>query len=454
VKPSGLLPSLITRVTWTVVVAFAAVFVVLFIVLWREALAHDTGELDRALTRNAIELVAALDRVNSEDAARMVIELLGSPRAPEPGEDSPFLATLVRLDGGGAQQLGPLSPAELLSLPDGISSREYEGRSWRQYIATGTHWKVAVVDDTSLRTREIGLILLGDLATYLAMALPIVLLPVWWVVRHTMAPLRRLSEDVAARAPLDTTPLAEPRRWRELAPLQEALDRLFERTAAGVELEKAFVHDAAHELRTPLAAIATQAHVLAASEGEAREVSRRQLHAAVVRASHLTQQLLRLAQADARTQAALHPVDLMNLARDSMALLSDRAAAQGTELELHGPDALPLQSNAASLRSMLDNLLDNALRYGGPGGTVTLSISAGSDRIELQVADQGPGIAPADHDRVWTRFWRGTEHQEPGTGLGLAIVRQAARSLGGEAFVQSGPPGAVLAVVLPRGEAG
>ncbi len=447
-------PSLTARVAATVVLAFVGVFIVLFVVLWHEALGRESGDVDSSLLMVADSVVRTLDRIDSDEGARTAVLLLAEQPPAQLAQDEPPLHLLAQRVGGGMLHAADaVQRVDLRSAPNGLSTQTHSGVEWRIYAATGQRWKVALVDDGPTRRRWIGWQLFFDLAKYLALALPIVLLPVWWVARATLKPLTTLSDAVAARAPLDTTPLPVKKRWRELLPLQDALNRLFERTAAGVAREKAFVHDAAHELRTPLAVISAQAHVLGSSEGPARAQAQEQLQAAVARASHLTQQLLHLAQADAAARDGQRvPMDLMNLARDAMSLLAERAAAQNTELDLQGPDHAPLHSDPRALRSIIDNLLDNALRYGGAGGTVTVRVlpkqRAQRLTLELSVSDQGPGIARADQERVFERFWRGAGNGQPGTGLGLAIVREAARSLGGDAKVTAGPPGTSVTVWL------
>jgi two-component system, OmpR family, sensor histidine kinase QseC len=172
--------------------------------------------------------------------------------------------------------------------------------------------------------------------------------------------------------------------------------------------------------------------------------------AAVQRASHLTQQLLQMARADAPLSETTQ-VDLMDLLRDAMSLHADTAAAQGSELELAGPDQLVLPANERLLRSIADNLLDNALRYGGTGSRVHVSVALEGQVAVLEVRDSGPGIAAEHHERVFERFWRPPGQPQPGSGLGLAIVREAARALGGDAHVLRQAPGsgAALQVRLP-----
>ncbi len=444
------LPTLLGRITAVLVGSFAIVFVVLFAWSAWGLLARDSGELDRGLLMSARSIADALDATGDEARAGSTsIALLRELQQRDLSGDPPLHLAITRTGGSLVMHSGVAPDAAVLAVADGAHTPP--GSRWRVYAATGRQWRVLLFDDEAVRQRWLAGTLASDLALNIAMAIPFVLLPLWGAARLSLRPLRNLSAAVAARQPLDTTPLpAGPRRWRELAPLEDALNRLFERTAQGVAREKAFVHDAAHELRTPLAVIAAQAHLLATSEGAARTEAAARLQSAVERASHLSQQLLQLAQADGAVRAPLQALDLMDLLRDAMALQAARADAQGTELALEGPDQLPLHTDARTLRAIVDNLLDNALRHGGAGGSVRVRVAAGERQLTLEVVDSGPGIAAEDAERVFERFWRASASDGRGTGLGLAIVREAARSLGGEVVLQRPGPGARFVVTLPR----
>jgi signal transduction histidine kinase len=451
VTPAARLPSLLGRVTLVLIGSFVVVFVVLFSWAAWGLLARDSGELDSGLLLSARAIGKALDAAGDDAAASAAaLVLLRELQQRDLASGDPPLHLVVTRPDGTVVSRGTFVPdATLLAVPDGAHS--VPGTPWRVYAARGERWRVLLVDDDVQRQRWLAGTLATDIATNIAMAMPLVLLPLWLAARASVRPLRRLSDAVAAREPLDTTPLPVPRRrWRELAPLEDALNRLFQRTAQGVAREKAFVHDAAHELRTPLAVIAAQAHLLATSDGAARTEAATRLQSAVERASHLSQQLLQLAQADGAVRAPAQPLDLMDLVRDAMALQAVRADAQGTELSLEGPDQLPLQADARTLRAIVDNLLDNALRHGGAGGAVRVRVAAGERQLTLEVVDSGPGVAAADAEHVFERFWRADASDGRGTGLGLAIVREAARSLGGEVALQRPGPGAAFVVTLPR----
>jgi two-component system, OmpR family, sensor histidine kinase QseC len=437
-------PSLTLRVVLTVLAAFAVVFVVLYAFIAYGALRRESGDLDRGLQQTAQALAQTLDESPSERDAIAALEFLRritrhqARGAADEGPPPDF--TAARLDGPFSYPSELAPRLQVRGLPEGVQHDPETGL--RLYVAGGRHWKVAVVDRADERSRWTLRALFTELAGYMALALPIVLMPVWWSVRTALAPLRRLSHEVAQRRPEDMRPLNPAKSYRELLPLQTALNRLFERVAHGLAREKAFVNDAAHELRTPLAVMATQAHVLAMSAGQKRDGAKQRLLDAVERCSHLTQQLLRLARAEALALAPRQPVDLMNLARDVLVGFTERAAAQRSELLLAGPDSLPRASDAHAWRSIIENLVDNALRYGGGSGVlVDVRVEEAGEAVHLIVSDNGPGIAAEDRERVFERFWRGAGEQARGAGLGLSIVREAARSLGGDASVRPGAGG-------------
>jgi two-component system, OmpR family, sensor histidine kinase QseC len=447
--------SLLQRMVLTVVAAFFIIFGVLFAVIGWDNLRRESGQLDRSLLSSAKSIAAAMGKASTHESAAAVAVLLEAlATSDSPNRDEEFVPLLVaaRLDGSQHISSPSLPTLDVLKLPLGVSQLTVADQSMRLYTAKSDLWQVALVDNERIRRGHMLMQMGAELATYLGMALPIVLLPVWLAVRRVVAPLQQLSDAVAARSPTDTLPLRLPRTFRELVPLQDALNRMFERSAQGIAREKAFVNDAAHELRTPLAVISAQAHVLAHSDDADRLQAQHKLQSAVTRASHLTHQLLRLAKADAAAQATLAAADVMNLARDTLAQFAQRAQAQGTELSLQGPDSLTQHTDMHALRSVFENLIDNALRYGGAGGAVQVGVQAQAVGIELRVSDCGPGIAAADAGQIFERFWRGkstpAHAAQHGAGLGLAIVFEAVRALGGRVRVQASEPGSGCTMVV------
>jgi signal transduction histidine kinase len=443
--------SLLLRAALSVLAAFVLVFAMLLAVIGYTTLRRETGDFDRQLLLSARRLAVALDEAQADGDAAAILRVQQRLMAEADPAEPPIHMMLMRQSDGWRSATAGAPILDIATLATGTGRLPIGALGLQVYVADGPHWRVVYVDDKERRTRVVLADIATDLATYLLWALPIMLLPVWFAVRSALAPLKRLAAEVAARRPGDQTPLAPARAYSELQPLVGALNDQFERAAQQLLRERAFVHDAAHELRTPLAVIDAQAHVLATSEGPAREAARRHLEGTVERASHVTQQLLRMAQADALADAPRAPADVMDILRDTLAGFATIAAAQGAELSLSGPDTWVVDTDARALRSVLENLVDNALRYGGQGVKVEVSVATTPGQWTLAVADDGPGIPPSDRERVFERFWRSRTATAQGAGLGLAIVREAVRSWGGEVGVFDGIAGrgCTLRIALP-----
>ncbi len=321
----------------------------------------------------------------------------------------------------------------------------YQGSSerWRVWIAepsVGSSWFVANIE--------------GFLGAPFLVAFPFLLLPVWFAVSRGLKPLRALGDRIAQRHAGDLSPLGLAPRYAELAPLVAALDALLDQLRARVQRERAFVQDAAHELRTPLAVISAQAHVLARSSdpGE-RELAAGHLQQSVARTSHVVAQLLDLATIDAQPVLRASKADVAELARSMIAQAADAAASRGIRLSLDAQDAIPACLSVPLFDTVLRNLLDNAIKYADAGSEVAVGLREGGGVLTLAVADRGPGIPPGERDLVFQRFYRGAGATARGAGLGLPIVREACRRMGGEISLRANPdaPGCLFEVTLPAG---
>lgn len=313
-----------------------------------------------------------------------------------------------------------------------------EGRAYRLYETRGPLWTLRMADPE----RTTGSFLAYNasfILEYLLLALPFVLVPVWWSVRSGLRPLAQFAAALQGRRQGDLGPVRHPVRHSELKPLSEALDDLLGQLRRKFDRERLFVQDAAHEIRTPLAVVGTQAHVLAhAACPEERQRAQALLNQAIARASHLAHQLLLLATLDGETRAAPRHVDVAQAVRELMAQLAPLAMERRIELALEAPDQLWRTVDEAALGSIVGNLVDNAIRYGREGGNVVVNLRGEGGQLLLHVQDDGPGIPPAERARVFERFYRVPGNERPGSGLGLAIVQQAAARLGGEVAVTDG----------------
>lgn len=258
---------------------------------------------------------------------------------------------------------------------------------------------------------------------------PLLLLPAWLILRRGLRPLRQMGAQIEGRSATDLSPLpASP--YRELAPLAAAVNRLLARLNERIQREHEFLLDAAHELKTPLAVMQLNAEaVLDAPEPARRAAARERLQEGLQRATHTVHQLLSLARSGAAADdSQLRPHDLVALVGDRMALSSQLALQRGIELELLAPERCELPLHRESMAALIDNLLDNAVKYSPPDSRVEVRIAPaeGESPATLSVADEGPGIPPELHRQVFQRFYRMPGQDQAGSGLGLAIVESAA----------------------------
>ncbi len=277
---------------------------------------------------------------------------------------------------------------------------------------------------------------------------------VWYGLGYVIAPMQRLNALLDDRDSADLSPLPPAAAPPELQPLITAINRLMARLAASFEAQHRFIADAAHQLRTPLAGLRTQTELaLAQRDPEALRASLLQLDASTQRAIHLANRLLSLARAGTHTGFVRQPVDLVVVARDTVADWVPRAVDLGVDLGFEAPGAgVPalVAGDPLLLRELLSNLVDNALRYTGRGGTVTVTVRH-APACELVVVDNGPGIPEGERKDVLQPFARGTQSSVPGTGLGLTIVDEIARGHGAALLLlgNDGRPGLRAVVRFP-----
>jgi signal transduction histidine kinase len=265
----------------------------------------------------------------------------------------------------------------------------------------------------------------------------------WWVSALALRPLQRVAEGVRRRGEQSLQPLPAAGLPAEVAPLVESLNALLHRLGSALDAQRAFVADAAHELRSPLTALKLQLQLLQrAGSDEDRARATSALAAGIERAARLVEQLLALARSEPGAAAApLQRLDLAELVREALADAAPLALARGAQLELHADGAHPIEGDRAALVALVRNLADNALRYSPPGARVELRVAAMDGGVLLQVDDSGPGIPAAERERVFDRFYRRGAAEEPGSGLGLAIVRSVAQRHGAGVGLSDSPLG-------------
>ncbi len=330
----------------------------------------------------------------------------------------------------------------------GLADVQVGGQVWRAYsVFTGTR-VIQVAQPRKIRQKLAADAALRSVAPLLGVA-PLMALLIWWLAALTLRPLQRVAGAVRERDSQSLAPLPTAGLPDELAPLVRALNELLQRLSQAFDAQRAFVADAAHELRSPLTALKLQLSVLErAGDDAARAAAQRSLGEGTARAAWLVEQLLALARNEpGAPPLPMVALDLAEVGRAALAATVPQALARGCELELHADEPLPVQGDAASLTVLVRNLVDNAVRHSPPGGRVEVRIAPADGAPTLTVDDAGPGIPPEDRERVFDRFFRRADAAGEGSGLGLAIVRKVAERHGAEVQLSDSPLGGLRASV-------
>ncbi len=354
--------------------------------------------------------------------------LPGGPAAGSGVEDFDFLVQIWDRDGTRLYLSRPDSGLpEIAQL--GYATVRTPAGDWRVYSADLKGIVVQVAQPVRSRQELALSAAVRTLAPVLLM-LPLLALLIWRIVGRALAPLNRLAGEVSSRTPAALVPLPEAETPEEALPLVRALNDLLGRLALALASQRAFVADAAHELRTPLAVLEMQRRLVESAPDTAeRSAALADLRAGLARMTHVVQQLLALARAepDSGTALASEAVDLSDLVAQAVADHAVVAEAKGIDLGSASSAGNPVVlGDPTSLRALLDNLVENAVRY-SPGGTrVDVDAGVRAGRSHLEVTDHGPGIPVAERERVFDRFYRHEGRSTEGTGLGLSIVKAIA----------------------------
>ncbi len=343
----------------------------------------------------------------------------------------------------------------LSALSNGFSDNNVEGEQWRVYAYHEPDDTITLLIGERQSVRHsLALRLMARTMAPLALALPLLAWAVRRAVRTSLSSTEQVVMHLRVLAASRLDPVSTNEVPLEIRPLVEAMNSLFERLRAAYEHERRFTSDAAHELRTPLAALKVNAQVML--NGPLPEDHRHRLERVVASANRcegLVVQLLTLARLEHNdVHHALKPVGLPALAQEVLAEMSSELLDKDIEIELPPPHpAHPHQTVLADpdmLRILLRNLLDNALRYSPLGSQVRVAVEACPGGTRLSVTDAGPGIAPELRDRAFDRFFRIPGSQGTGSGLGLSIVRRIAALHGALISLAEGPEGRGLSVQL------
>ena len=333
------------------------------------------------------------------------------------------------------------APDTPLGGPDtGFSEREIDGRRWRVFSAWDSeHEHLVHVGERVEARGEISEEMLEALLTPLLLAVPLLGLLVWLAVRSGVRPLDRVADEVGRREPGRLDPLDTTDVPTELKPLLHRINSLFDEVTRSIEHERRFTADAAHELRTPLAAIRAQAQVaLGVADPAEREAVLRKVMAGCDRTARLMEQLLTLARLDTAPGVPRERVVLSQLAAAAIAEAAPGAVSRRIDVSLDEGAPAGIVGYPALLQVLLRNLVDNAIRYTPDGGQVQVRVVRSASGVELAVLDTGDGIPEAERGRVLERFYRVAGARADGSGLGLSIVARVAAVHGASVTVGTG----------------
>ena len=318
----------------------------------------------------------------------------------------------------------------------GFSDAFAKGHRWRVYTIYNADldYLLEIAEKHDIRNQFIRTIAIDDFYIML-WTYPIAGGLIWIIIGRGLGSLRRVAREVASRDPSNLEPVDADNVPLEIKPLAAELNKLFLRLNQTLAREQRFAGDAAHELRTPLAALRAQTQVAlrAKDEDQIRETLGN-IIACVDRSTHVVQQLLTLSRIvpDKDTLDDGLEMDLTKVASETIAQLVHSAIEKNIEIALNADEQVLIHANPTSLSILARNLIDNAIRYTPEGGQVTVDVFAKDSRAVFRVTDNGPGIAPELRSRVFERFFRALGNKATGSGLGLAIVQQITSLYNGE----------------------
>jgi two-component system OmpR family sensor kinase len=343
---------------------------------------------------------------------------------------------------------------EHTALPDraelGFSNISARGMDWRVYSAQIGSTIVQVAQPLSDRRQLAAEMALKTVAP-LFLLLPFLAILIWITIGRGLASIKRAAKDVELRDARSLAPISDSGVPQEIRPLTSALNDLLQRLDLAIGAQRTFVADAAHELKTPLTALNLQIQLAERADNvEERQVAFADLRKGLERANHLVHQLLTLARQEPGTvESDQEEIDLVALAQRVVSEFAGLAYLRRTDLGISKCMAASVIGNMDALRTLLNNLIDNAIRYSPEGSRIDVSVTSDQHDVSLTVADNGPGILPRELDRIFDRFYRIPGTPSSGSGLGLAIVKQIAIAHGARIDLDNSERGLSVCVKFP-----
>ncbi len=387
---------------------------------------HEVQELMDGQMSRAAALVLVQAQQGHEHLAELPANLARVRGLDNDDSDLTFEFQIGRPDGGVLVRSSD-APAVAISGALGFATIEYQGQPWRSLILETDDRTIRIQVSQSITKRNKEAL---EIATKTVQPLGVIfplLLAIYFSVRRGLKPLDDLTTEVLSRSPENLSPLAGRAAPREAQPLVAAINRLLYRLNGSLENERRFTADAAHELRTPLAAARVQTQVaMLSTDTDKRNHALAQTLAGLDRATRLVEQMLRLARLDPlATLPDPTAVDLSQLARDVVAGSLDATRKCVIDVDIDD-EKIVVEGVPDLLQVALRNLVDNAVRYSPEGSRITVALRREHGQPVLSVADNGPGVSETELPRLVERFYRSPEVVAEGSGLGLTIVHRIA----------------------------
>lgn len=402
--------------------------------------------LGAALVAGLSSYVSALREANEfqDDVLRQISTLYEQPNQPAPrilnpdpsanrdAESRVYVQVLgsTTSDATGRRSGSPLALS--MDLPEGLQTVHSGSETYRVFVRTlNAGHRLAVAQGTAVRDEIARDSAVRTLAPLLAL-FPIMFAIVIYLIRRSFMPVSDLARELDLRGESELHTMAVETVPSEVRPFVAAINRLLGRAGNAMEVQRRFVADAAHELRSPLTALSLQAERLASADMSPDATERlATLRQGIERGRSLVSQLLALARAETSIPTPRSAVSVQRVYRHVLEGLLPLAEAKGIDIGIASEQDVEVFANDADLGTLVRNLVENAIRYTPMGGRVDLSVSTSGDGVTLVVEDNGPGIPESEHEHVFERFYRSKECDEVGSGLGLSIVKAISLRMGG-----------------------
>ena len=351
-------------------------------------------------------------------------------------EEDDFVVTVRDVGGRVLYASNPAAPLPAFDWR-GFRTLTIGARNFRVYSAESGDLRLVIAQLTEARRETAGAAALASLLP-VGLMLPVLGVLIGLVIRRELRPLRAIAAEVARRPPLALDPLPAEPLPNEILPLIDEINRLLARQRTAIEHEHRFIADAAHALRTPLAALQLQSDILDGARTAADSANRRaELKAGIRRVVRLADQLLALARSTANAAHGRGQVDLDSAVSEACELYRPIALARQVQLETQARSEAEVPGETRQLALLVGNLLDNACRHTARGGRIVVTTKVEAECATLEVVDEGPGLPETEVEKVFERFHRVPGDPTEGSGLGLAVVQNIVKRLGGRVKLEN-----------------